>query len=171
MLVVFSRLSSNATLSSSLNVSGLTTLSNNTTLSSSLNVSGFTTLSNNTTVYGTLNISGYSTLVNNTTLSSSLNVSGLTTLSNNTTLASLNISGRTVIGSDNYNYSDSLFEVSKNFSIRKNVINTGDRIEFKCGTGTRASYLQMEEGYDINFTAPIGNISLNSLIQQEILFL
>ncbi len=69
-------------------------LNNNSTLSSSLNVSGRTTLSNDTTIYGRLNISGYTTLNNNVTF-----------------LSSLNISGRTMIGNDNYNYSDSSFEM------------------------------------------------------------
>jgi len=73
------------------NVSGTTILNNATTLMSSLNVSGLTNLNN-------INISGTSVLNNATTLMSSLNVSGTTVLNNATTLmSSLNVSGTTVL--------------------------------------------------------------------------
>ena len=177
----FTRLSNNTTLISSLNVSGFTTLSNNTTINGILNVSGHSRLSNNTTLISSLNVSGFATLSNNTTLRSSLNISGFTTLSNNTSIfgtlnvsgftrlsnnttvvSSLNISGRTIIGSDIYNYPDSVVEMYKNFHIRKNIPNMGDRAEIMVGLGTRTSYLSMEEGYDINLYNSIGNITLNS---------
>jgi hypothetical protein len=177
----FTRLSNNTTLISSLNVSGFTTLSNNTTINGILNVSGHSILSNNTTLISSLNVSGFATLSNNTTLRSSLNISGFTTLSNNTSIfgtlnvsgftrlsnnttvvSSLNISGRTIIGSDIYNYPDSVVEMYKNFHIRKNIPNMGDRAEIMVGLGTRTSYLSMEEGYDINLYNSIGNITLNS---------
>ncbi len=54
-------------------------------------------LANSTTMYEILNVSGYSKIDNNPTL-----------------LSSLNISGRTIIGSEIYNYIDSVFEVSRN---------------------------------------------------------
>ena len=82
--------------------------------------------------------------------SSSLHVSGTTTLN-----------GRTIIGSDIYNFSDSVVEAHKNFHIRKNVPNIGDRVELKVGLGTAASTLTMEEGYDINLYNNVGIISLS----------
>jgi hypothetical protein len=36
-------------------------------------------------------------------------------------LSSLNISGRTIIGNDIYNYNDSVLELYKNLTVRKNV--------------------------------------------------
>jgi hypothetical protein len=62
------------------------------------------TLNNNSTLASSLNVCGFTTLNNNSTLASSLNISGFTTLNNKVTL-SLNVSGRTIIGSDIYNYS------------------------------------------------------------------
>ena len=97
------------------------------------------------------------------TPSSLLHVSGTTTLNNAVTcFSSLNVSGRTIIGNDIYNFSDSVVEMYKNFHIRKNIPNLGDRLELKVGLGTHASYLSMEEGYDINLFNSIGSISLNS---------
>lgn len=153
------------TINSSLNVSGNSTF-NNKTILSTLNVSGFTTLSNNTTISSSLNISGFTILSNTTSIFGTLNISGYTNLSNNTTLlSSLNVSGRTTIGTDIYNYSDSVVEMYKNFSIRKipyTVTSTlHDRIDLKVGLGTASSYFSMEEGYDVNITNNIGNISLN----------
>ena len=48
------------------------------------------------------------------------NISGYSPFNNNTTLlSSLNVSGRTFIAGDVYNYSDSLFEATKTSTIRK----------------------------------------------------
>jgi len=41
-------------------------------------------------------------------------------------------------------------------------MNIGDRMELKVGLGTHASYLTMEEGFDINLYNSIGNINLTS---------
>jgi hypothetical protein len=102
-------------------------------------------------------------LNNNTTLISSLNVSGYSTLNNNTTLlSSLNVSGRTIFGNNIYDYSDSLLEAYKNFSIRNNITN-GSRIDLKVGLGYNASYISMEEGYDINISTP-NNVTSQSII-------
>ena len=57
-----------------------------------------------------------------------LNVSG------DTLLSSLNISGRTIIGSDIYNYSDSSFELNKNITVRKLieiVLHLGQELIYK----------------------------------------
>jgi hypothetical protein len=161
----FSTLNNNTTLLSSLNVSGYSTLSNNTTLISSLNVSGFTTLNNNTSIFGALNVSGFTTLNNNTSIFGTLNISGNSTLNNITTLiSSLNVSGRTIFGNDIYNYSDSVLEAYKNFSIRKNIT-SGSRIDLKVGLGYEASYISIEEGYDINISTP------NNALSQSIIAL
>jgi hypothetical protein len=146
----------NTTLLSSLNVSGFTTLNNSATFLSSLNVSGFTTLNNNTTLLSSLNVSGFTRLNNDTTLLSSLNISGFTTLNNNTTLlSSLNISGRTIIGNDVYNYNDSVLELYKNLTVRKNVTSIGgsfigDMISIKVGEGNDSSYISLAQAGDIN---------------------
>jgi hypothetical protein len=95
-------------------------------------------------------------LNNNTTLLSSLNVSGFTTLNNNTTLlSSLNISGRTIIGNDVYNYNDSVLELYKNLTVRKNVTSIGgsfigDMISIKVGEGNDSSYISLAQAGDIN---------------------
>jgi hypothetical protein len=113
-------------------------------------------LGNNSTLTSSLNVSGFTTLNNNTTLLSSINISDFTTLNNNTTLlSSLNISGRTIIGNDNYNYSDSSFEVNKNLTIR-NYVTSGSRIDMQVGLGTARSYISLEQGYDINLFTPSG---------------
>jgi len=143
-------------LSNNLNVSGTTKISNNTTLFSSLNVSGFTLLNNNTTLLSSFNISGFTTLNNNVSIMSSLNVSGFTTLNNNVSIiSSLNISGRTIIGSDIYNYNDSVLELYKNITVRKNVTDIygtfiGDNIAIKAGDGNNSSYISLIEGGNIN---------------------
>ena len=91
-------------------------------------------------------------------------VSGTTSLYNN----NISINGKTTIGqgTDIYNYSDSVVEMYKNLAIGK-IQNTGtstlhDRIDLKVGTGTGASYISMEETYDINLSNLIGDINLNS---------
>jgi len=166
-------------LNSSLTVSGTSQFNNNVTLLSKLNVSGTSQFNNTVNVSSGLNVSGAftcnvlsafnstipsilfttsSTTINtpNTTIPSVLMVSGNTSFN-----SAVNITGRTIIGNDIYNFSDSVLEVYKNFSIRKNITNLGDRIELKVGLGTTASTITMEETYDINMWNNIGNISLN----------
>ena len=111
-----------------------------------------------------MNISGFTTLNNNTTIISSMNISGFATLNNKTTLlSSLNVSGRTIMGSNIYDYSDSILEINKNLNIRNNVPGLGDRINLQVGTGTRASYLSMEEGYDINIVTSLYGTSQSGI--------
>ena len=111
---------------------------------------------NNTSIISSLNVSGHTTLNNNVSIISSLNITGFTTLSNNTTLlSSLNISGRTIIGSDIYNYNDSVLELYKNITVRKNVTDIygtfiGDNIAIKAGDGNNSSYISLIEGGNIN---------------------
>ena len=173
--VVVGRLSQPITCNSSLNVSGVTTLSNNTTINGKLNVMGTNTFQGASTHLSSLNVSGAftcnalsalsatipsilfttsSTTINNpnTTIPSILMVSGNTSFN-----SGINITGRTIIGNDIYNYSDSVFETYKNIAVRKNVPNVGDRIELKCGLGTTSTYLSMEEGYDINLSSFFGH--------------
>ena len=58
-----------------------------------------------------MNISRFATSNNNTTIAISLNVSGFATLNHKTTLLSpLNVSGRTSLGSNIYDYSDSIWK-------------------------------------------------------------
>ena len=78
--------------------------------------------------------------------------------------SALNITGRTIIGTDIYNYSDSILEVNKNFSIRKDITNNS-RIDFKVGLGYNASYISIEEGFDINISTP------NNALSQSIIAL
>jgi hypothetical protein len=85
-----SNFSGNTTVNGILNVSGFTRL-NNVTLTSSLNVSGLTTLSNNTTLVSSLNVSGLTTLSNNTTINGSLNVVGSMFSNNINTQKAFNI--------------------------------------------------------------------------------
>jgi hypothetical protein len=150
------KISNNTTLFSSLNVSGFTLLNNNTTLLSSFNISGFTTLNNNVSIISSLNVSGFTTLNNNVSIISSLNISGFTTLNNNVSIiSSLNVSGRTIIGSDIYNYNDSVLELYKNITVRKNVTDIygtfiGDNIAIKAGEGNNSSYISLVEGGNIN---------------------
>ena len=155
------------TCSSKLNVSGLSVFDNNVSMNNSLNVSGPTSI-NQCTVSTSLNVSG-PTSINQCTVSTSLNCSGPTYINQCTILSSLYISGRTIIGSDINNFSDSVVEVYKNFTIRKNVLNvvgTGEKLELNVGasnTGSNTvSYLNMEEGKNINLYASIGNINLNA---------
>jgi hypothetical protein len=77
-------------------------------------------------------------------------------------LSSLNISGRTIIGNDNYNYSDSSFEVNKNIMIR-NSSTSGSRIDLQVGLGTGRHYLSVEQGYDINLVAPSGGTRMTTI--------
>jgi hypothetical protein len=78
--------------------------------------------------------------------------------------SALNITGRTIIGTDIYNYSDSILEVNKKFSIRNNITNNS-RIDLKVGLGYNSSYISMEEGYDLNISTP------NNVLSQSIIAL
>jgi hypothetical protein len=74
-----------------------------------------------------------------------LNTSGYTTLNNNMTfLSSLNISGRTMIGNDKNNYSDSSLKVHKNKMIR-NSTTSGSRIDIQVGLGSGRSRIDIQE--------------------------
>ena len=57
-------------------------------------------------------------------------------------VSSLNISGRTIIGSDIYDRGDSVFEVYKNVSIRKTIAGYADKLDLQTGIGYNASFLQ-----------------------------
>ena len=73
----------------------------------------------------------------------------------------MNITGRTIIGSEIYNYSNSILEVNKNFNIRKDTVN-GDIVQLRVGS-TLSSYLTIQEGSNITMSTP--NISSNSIIE------
>ena len=73
-------------------------------------------------------------------------MSGFSSFNNTTMLSSLNISGRTIIGNDIYNYNDSVLELYKNLTVRKNVTDIGgsfigDMISIKAGEGNNSSYM------------------------------
>ena len=76
--------------------------------------------------------------------------------------SSLNVTGRTLIGTDIYNYSDSMLEINKNVSIRNNIT-SGSRIDLQTGTGYGKSFISMEEGYDINISTPNNTTSLSTI--------
>ena len=77
--------------------------------------------------------------------------------------SSLNITGKTIIGTDVYNRSDSVFEVYKNLSIRKNISGYGDKVDLQTGIGYNASFFTMLEGSDINISTP-NNATSQSII-------
>jgi hypothetical protein len=54
---------------------------------------------------------------------------------------------KALIGTNIYNYSNSVFEVNKNIVVL-NQETMGSRIDLQVGTATTRSYLAMEEGYD-----------------------
>ncbi len=87
------------------------------------------------------------------------NVSGFTTSSNNTPfLISLNISGRTKLGSSihNYSLSDSVLEFhkiySQNYQENKEpqISLTGDIVAFKAGEGNDSSYISLTQAGNID---------------------
>ena len=171
--VAVKQLSQPMTCMSSLNVSGYTTLNNNVTCMSNLNVNGTLNCNtinsstiNNLSSYSNLNISNLITTTNsiftnlNTMLNiNSLHVSGSSIFINNSTiLSSLNVSGRTVIGSNIYNYSDSSLEVNKNVIIRNNITD-GSIVLLEVGTDYNASYILMEEGKDMTISTPDNSTS------------
>ena len=69
---------------------------------------------------------------------------------------------KTLIGTDIYNYEDSVLEVNKNVVIRNNIT-TGSRVDLQTGIGTNRSYLTMEQGYDINIGTPIDSGSVRTI--------
>jgi hypothetical protein len=60
----------------------------------------------------------------------------------------LNITSKTIIGTNIYNYSDSSFEVNKNLIIR-NYTTNGSGIDIQVGLGYEKSSISLEQGYDI----------------------
>jgi hypothetical protein len=66
---------------------------------------------------------------------------------------SLNISGRTMIGNDNYKCSYSSFDVNMNVIIR-NSTTSGSKVDIQVGLGSRRSYLSLEQDNDINLYFP-----------------
>ena len=175
------------TINSALNVSSTTTLNNDVTCLSNINVLGNGNMNGlkinggdslrtilKETLNGPLSIGTFdsSSILFYTNYNSEklrINSDGII-LNNAATLSSsLNVSGRTIIGSDITNFSDSVVEVYKNLYIRKgvlNVVGTGEKLELNVGasnTGSNTvSYLSMEEGKNINIYASIGNINLNA---------
>ena len=175
------------TINSALNVSSTTTLNNDVTCLSNINVLGNGNMNGlkinggdslrtilKETLNGPLSIGTFdsSSILFYTNYNSEklrINSDGII-LNNTTTLSSsLNVSGRTIIGSDITNFSDSAVEIYKNFTVRKgvlNVVGTGEKLELNVGasnTGSNTvSYLSMEEGKNINIYASIGNINLNA---------
>ncbi len=67
-----------------------------------------------------------------------------------------------MIGNDNYNYSDSSFEINKNTPIR-NSTTSGSRIDIQVGLGSGRSYLLLEQDYDINLSAPSGGTRMTTI--------
>ena len=170
------------TVNTKLNVSSTTTLNNDVTCLSNINVLGNGNIgglkldgndnlrtilkqTNGPLSIGTLDSSSVLFYTNNNSEKLRINSDGII-LNNAVTLSSsLNVTGRTIIGSDINNYSDSVVEMYKNFNIRKNVLNligSGERVDLRVGNGTTNSYFSMEEGNDIKLYNPIGNITLNS---------
>ena len=171
--VVVTQLTQPITCVSSLNVSGYTKFLNNVTCLSSLNINGTLNCNtinsstiNNLSSYSNLNISNLITTTNsifsnlNTMLNiNSLHVSGSSIFINNSTiLSSLNVSGRTIIGSNIYNYSDSSLEVNKNVIIRNNITD-GSIVLLQAGTDYNASFILMEEGKDMIISTPVNSTS------------
>jgi hypothetical protein len=76
--------------------------------------------------------------------------------------SSLNITGKTIIGTNIYNYSDSSLEVNKNLIIR-NYTTNGSRIDIQVGLGYEKSSITLEQGYDINISTP-NNATTQSVI-------
>ena len=74
-----------------------------------------------------------------------------------------------LLGTDIYNYSDSVLEVNKNIAIRNNIT-TGSRIDLQTGAVTTRSFISLEEGYDINICTPtgIGNVKAINLSTDNI---
>jgi hypothetical protein len=173
-------------INSSLNVSSTTTLNNDVTCLYNINVVGYGDLgglkingndnlrtilkqTNGPLSIGTFDSSSVLFYTNNNSEKLRINSDGII-LNNAVTLSSsLNVSGRTIIGNNTYNYSDSVVEIYKNLYIRKgilNVVGTGEKLELNVGasnTGSNTvSYISMEEGKNTTLYASIGNINLNA---------
>jgi len=173
-------------INSVLNVSSTTTLNNDVTCLSNINVLGNGNMNglkinggdplrtilkqtNGPLSIGTFDSSSVLFYTNNNSEKIRINSDGII-LNNAVTLSSsLNVTGRTIIGSDINNFSDSAVEVYKNLYIRKgvlNVVGTGEKLELNVGASNTAlntvSYLNMEEGKNITLYASIGNINLNA---------
>jgi hypothetical protein len=73
-----------------------------------------------------------------------------------------------MIGNDNYNYSDSSFEVNKNLMIR-NSTTSGSRIDLQVGLGNGRSYLLLEQDYDIDLFAPSGTARTTTITLLKLL--
>ena len=169
------------TINSALNVSSTTTLNNDVTCLSNINVLGNGNMNGlkinggdslrtilKETLNGPLSIGTFdsSSILFYTNYNSEklrINSDGIILNNAATLLSSLNVSGRTIIGNDITNFSDSAVEIYKNFTIRKgvlNVVGTGEKLELKVGASNTAlntvSYLSMEEGKNINIYASIG---------------
>ncbi len=109
-------------------------------------------LINQVSLRSSLNVSGSATLSNHTTWSPSLNVSSNSIFSNNITVLSLlNVSWRTIIGSNICNYSDSILEAHKNFSIRNNIT-SGSRVDMEAGSS--AYCISLQDGTGIFIETP-----------------
>ncbi len=67
-----------------------------------------------------------------------------------------------MIENDNFNYSDSSFEVNKNIMIR-NSTSSGSRIDNQVGLGSGRSYLSLEQKYDINLFSPSGGTRMTTI--------
>jgi hypothetical protein len=174
------------TVNTKLNVSSTTTLNDDVTCLSNIHVLGNGNLgglkingndnlrtilkqTNGPLSIGTFDSSSILFYTNNNSEKLRINSDGIILNNACTLLSSLNISGRTIIGNDVNNFSDSVVEVYKNFTIRKNVLNvagTGERLELNVGASNSAlntvSFLNMEEGKNITLYASIGNINLNA---------
>ena len=106
---------------------------------------------------GTFDSSSILFYTNNNSEKLRINSNGIILHNAVTLSSSLNISGRTIIGSNINNYSDSVLEIYKNLYTRKgvlNVVGTGEKLELNVGASNTAlntvSYLSMEEGKHIN---------------------
>ena len=166
-----------------LNISGLNNNINNLSTNSILAINGHTTqlsnLNNNInslSSYSYLNINNLQAtttsllnLINNVQTPATLNVNNLmvtgTSIFNNT----VNMS-KLLLGTDVYNYFDSVLEVNKNLAIRNNIT-TGSRIDLQTGSATTRSYISLEEGHDINISTPvnIGNVKSINLSTDNII--
>jgi hypothetical protein len=79
----------------------------------------------------------------------------------------LNVLGKTSIGFNPIQLTDTVFEVYNNISIRKNRLNSsgvnfGDYAYISAGTGYSKCSLSLEDGYDANITSLKGVIGLNA---------
>ena len=169
--------SDNATIYSSLNVSGYSffnnvLINNNSTLLSSLNVSGFTTLNNKTTIISSLNVSGFTTLNNDTNVNALLYVSGiniLETLNNQSTNLSMLISSDSDILQTLNNYSTDLSILFNNDLNTTQIINnhTTDLSLFNSLINIVDNSTAIHGVEDIIFVTPLSNSNAAGGITQS----